>query len=199
MHANDESYRIARAMIECAAEYGYAQTEVADVVATAGVTRDRFHELFEDRLTCLLHAYESLLDTIFGRVSSAWTGSEGEHWQQRIRAALLALLNEFAAAPAGARFMLIEVPGAGPEARELYSQGVERFTAFFTEGFKASPAGPSLPKETPRIAAITTAAMILDEVNKGRTEELPSKLDAILFAAVVPFVGPMAAADPDAG
>src|ERR1700740_2583712 len=46
--------RLATAMIDCVADGGYRATRVADVIASAGVSRKTFYEHFDNKEDCLL-------------------------------------------------------------------------------------------------------------------------------------------------
>ena len=54
------------------ASKGYAATTVADLTKQAGVSRTTFYELFDDKEACFLTAYDSAVDILVRRISSAY-------------------------------------------------------------------------------------------------------------------------------
>ena len=90
--------RLLDAAAQVTAARGYEATTVADILAEAGVGRETFYELFEDRRACVLAAHRELLDDLVAHVRVAYEGP-GE-WVERCRATLRALLDWFAADPA---------------------------------------------------------------------------------------------------
>ena len=109
------------------AERGYEATTVADILADAGVGRESFYELFDDRRDCVLAAHQTLLDDLIEQVAAAYAGP-GE-WVERCRATLAALLDWFAADPPAGRFLMVEVAAVGPEFHERFEAGFDRFVA----------------------------------------------------------------------
>ena len=71
---------------------------------------------------------------------------------------------------------------------------MQRLTPFFDEGRDFAPGGRALPANTSRMAAGAVVGLISDELVAGRSDELPSLLSDVLFATLVPYLGPDAAA-----
>ncbi len=71
---------------------------------------------------------------------------------------------------------------------------MQRLTPFFDEGRDFAPGGRSLPANTSRMAAGAVVGLISDELVAGRADKLPSLLSDVLFATLVPYLGPDAAA-----
>src|ERR1700733_3989809 len=96
------------AMLRVAAERGYEATTVDAVVERAGVAAAEFDELFTGKEDCFLAAYDSALDLLVAQVSSAWESTAGAPWQERVTAALRALVDLFAAESDVARMAIVE-------------------------------------------------------------------------------------------
>jgi len=75
-----------------------------------------------------------------------------------------------------------------------YRAALQRMTPFFDEGRDFAPAGRSLPPNTSRMAIGAVVGLIADEIEAGRTEQLPERLPEVLLATLSPFLGPEAAA-----
>ena len=147
--------RILAAMTEVAAERGAGNVTVAHVVSRSGVSRRTFYELFDDRETCFLAAFDAAAQRIAARVLSAY-GSEtrphsktGPHsgtphsgghpkghtlwgagkqagWRDRIRRGLAELLEFLDEEPQVGRLCIVESLAAGPRALERRARASSR-------------------------------------------------------------------------
>jgi AcrR family transcriptional regulator len=190
--ARSQRDRLLEATMRIVADKGYAATTVADLTKQAGVSRTTFYELFADKEACFLAAYDHAVDVLVRRIASAYEAEE--RWPDRARAGLAALLETLAADPAQARLALVDVAAAGPAAQRRFRAAVQRLTPFFDEGRDFAPGGRSLPANTSRMAAGAVVGLISDELVAGRAEKLPSLLSDVLFATLVAYLGPDAAA-----
>jgi AcrR family transcriptional regulator len=169
---------------------GYEATTVADILAEAGVGRETFYEIFDDRRDCVLAAHQVLLDDLIAKVRGTYEGP-GE-WVERCRATLAVLLEWFAADPAAARFLLVELPAVGPEFHERFKAGFDRFVALIDSGLDANlPATDPLPATSLAVGA--ALSRVYGEVAAGRSEELPALLPQMTYEVLVPFLGEAAA------
>lgn len=190
--ARSQRERLLEAAIRVVAAKGYGSTTVADLTREAGVSRTTFYELFEDKGACFLAAYDNAVDALVRRVTAAYESEQ--RWPDRVRAGLEALLAALAEEPELARLALVDVGSAGPAAQRRYRAAVQRLTPLFDEGRDFATAGRSLPANTSRMAIGAVTGLISDEVVAGRAERLPSLLSDVLFATLVPYIGPNAAA-----
>ncbi len=184
--------RLLEATMKIVAEKGYGATTVADLTKEAGISRTTFYDLFDDKEACFLAAYDDAVDALVRRISTAYEGEE--RWPDRARAGLRTLLEELAAEPAQARLALVDVAAAGPAAQRRFRAAVQRLTPFFDEGRDFAPGGRNLPANTSRMAAGAVVGLVSDELVAGRSDKLPSLLSDVLFATLVPYLGPDAAA-----
>jgi AcrR family transcriptional regulator len=183
--------RLLAAVVRVTAAKGYEAVSVADILEQAGVGRQSFYELFNDKLDCLLAAHDLLVDDLEATAAVAFEGPQP--WPERVRTALAAILEWFAANPEAARVTLIELATAGPHARDRFRSGFHRFTTMLDEGLEErGGAAADLPNIT-SLAAGTALARIYEETAKGRTAELPELLPELTFELLVPFVGEKAA------
>jgi AcrR family transcriptional regulator len=190
--ARSQRDRLLEATMEVVAEKGYAATTVADLTKRAGVSRTTFYELFADKEACFLAAYDNAVDGLVRRISLAYEAED--RWPDRARAGLATLLEALAADPAQARLALIDVAAAGPAAQRRLRAAIQRLTPFFDEGRDFAPGGRNLPANASRMAAGAVVGLIADELVAGRAEKLPSLLSDVLFATLVAYLGPDAAA-----
>jgi len=165
---------------------------VADLTKEAGVSRTTFYELYEDKEACFLAAYDNAVEVLVRRVIAAYEAEQS--WPKRAVAGLAALLEVLAEEPALARLSLVDIGNAGPLAQRRYRAAIQRLTPLFDEGRDYASGGRNLPANTSRMAIGGVTGLISDELVAGRAEQLPGLLSDVLFATLVPYIGPDAAA-----
>lgn len=184
--------RLLEAAVRAVAAKGYGAVTVGDLTKQAGVSRTTFYELFDDKEACFLAAYDNAIDVLVRRVVAAYESAQD--WPERAAAGLAALLEALAAEPALARLSLVDIGSAGPLAQRRYRAAVQRLTPLFEEGRDFAPGGRNLPANTSRMAIGGVTGLIADELLADRAEQLPGLLSDVLFATLVPYLGPDAAA-----
>ncbi len=182
-------------MVRIAAAKGYEGTTVADVIEAAAVGRETFDGMFASKEACFLEAYDAVIDVLLAHVSTAFESTVGQPWPDRIAAALRALVDLLATEHDIARMAMVEVTAVGEDARIRYRAALGRFTYFLEEGRASSSQGDELPADTARFAIGGATSMIFDEVRAGRGPELRGILPDLLFAVLMPYLGPEAAED----
>ncbi|MFN8216202.1 MAG: TetR/AcrR family transcriptional regulator [Solirubrobacterales bacterium] len=175
--------RLLAAVVRVSAEKGYEATTVGDILAVAGVGRESFYELFDDKLACMRTAHALLVEDLEAQVRAAY--EVPGPWVDRVSAGLAAALGWFAADPAAGRFVMVEMSRVGPGARERLLAVFTRFTALLDAGFAATP---DLPRAA-RLALGGTVTRVYEAVVSDRTAELPGQLPELTFELLVPFVG----------
>jgi len=184
--------QILLAMVRVVGRQGYEATSVADVIAEAGTTRTTFYRNFTDKHDCFLAAYDALVDRVFARIVAECDGEQS--WLERVRKGLETLLDFFAEEPEMARTAVVEVAGAGAAAQQRHTDALARFTAYLDGGRDLHPEA-ELPEHISTMAAGAVSALIFDELVAERGAELPAQLPDLLFAMLVPYIGPAAAAE----
>lgn len=187
--------RVLEAMVKVAAAKGYEATTVADVVEFAAVSEETFYEMFNDKEACFLEAYDAVFDVLVAHVTAAFEAAADEPWPEQIAAGLGALVELLSIEADIARMAMVEVTAAGDDARERYRAALARFTPFLEEGRTYSGQGDELPADTARFAVGGATSMIFDEVRAGRGPELKRILPDLVFAVLMPYLGPEAAED----
>jgi AcrR family transcriptional regulator len=191
--ASPESRRqlILAAMIRVVGVKGYKETAVADVIEEAGTSRTTFYKYFDDKHDCFLAAYEMLVEQVFGEIVEQCDGNAT--WLSRMTTGLTTIVDRFAVDPALARTAVVEVAAAGADARQLHWNAVARFTEYLDAGRELA-GGRELPENISLMSAGAVSGLIFDELLAGRAGQLPDRLPDLLFAMLVPYVGPQAAA-----
>jgi AcrR family transcriptional regulator len=180
-------------MIRIAAEKGLQATTVDGVASAAGVGVDSFYEMFEDKEACFLEAYDAIFDVVVARMTASFEAASEESWPERVVAVLRALVELLSAEAAIARMAMVEVSAGGGIARARYRAALERFRPFLEEGRRYSPQGEDLPADTAAFAVGGATSMIFDEFRGGRGTELEKLLPQLVFAVLMPYLGPAVA------
>ena len=177
---------------ELAAE-GYEGLSIERALEEAGVSRAEFDPEFSSKDACLFAAYEQLTERVFARTSAECRPEAG--WPERVRGGLSSLLNAIAAQPEMARVATRLFPAIRPDAYDRYVTFLGAFVPYVREGREYSGVDEALPDEVELLAVGAAEAIIFGEVDAGRADSLPTMMPDILFAVLVPFMGPERAAE----
>jgi AcrR family transcriptional regulator len=189
--------RLIDAMAKTVAEKGYGAATVADVVATAGVSRKTFYEHFRDKEDCFLAAYDTGVEILMGELLAA-AEVEGS-WRERVRHGIRSYLETLAAEPAFARTFLIESMAAGPRTLERRAAVHARFAgliaALHAQARAELPELPAVPEPIFEAMVGGIDELASSRVRAGRTDELPELESVLVYFELSLLLGPEAAAD----
>jgi AcrR family transcriptional regulator len=190
--AGNETRRrqILEAMVQVVGREGYRATSVADVIEEADVSRTTFYNHFEDKHECFLAAYDLVVERLFAEVIAKCDPEQP--WLDRMRIGLATVVEIFALDPELARTAIVEVAAAGSDARQKHWDAITKFTGYLAEGEQLA-GGRELPGNIGLMAAGAVSGLIFEELLAGRAERLPDLLPDLLFARLVPYIGPGAA------
>jgi AcrR family transcriptional regulator len=110
----DQRLRIFMGMAEAMRAKGYVGTPVADIIKRAGVSRETFYQLYDDKLASFLAAFDLVGDVLLDRLRASTEGPSDP--LARFERAIATYLDTLASEPGYARLFLVEVYAAGPEA-----------------------------------------------------------------------------------
>lgn len=119
--------RLFAAIAAVVAEVGYGEATIAQIARSAGVSPKTFYEHFDDKLDCMLAAYDAFAAVLLQRIGSRLEPDAS--WAEFIGTALEIYLDTLEAEPAVARAFLVEIDSAGPQARERRRAAYEQFAA----------------------------------------------------------------------
>lgn len=127
--------RILAAIADTMAQKGYAATSVADIIRGAGVSRETFYQLYDNKLDAFMAAFDAVAEVVVETLA-ATDGPASPI--DRIEALIEAYLGLVAATPEWARLFLVEVHAAGPDAiarrAEIQERIVDAITAALDTG-----------------------------------------------------------------
>lgn len=189
--ARNQREEILAATILVIGRMGYRDATVDDVIAEAGIDRGAFDEHFTEMHDCFLAAYDVAIERLFARVDGNCDGRKD--WLHRVREGLAAIVDLFAVEPELARIAVVEVAVAGADARRRHWNAISRFTEYLVDGERLAK-GRELPASISLMSAGAVSGLIFEELLAGRPAELPALLPDLLFAVLVPYIGPRAAA-----
>lgn len=178
--------RLLAAVVRVMVEKGYESTTVGDILGEAGVGRESFYELFDDKLDCMLAAHKILIEDLEEKVREVYTGPGS--WVERIKQALATALDWFAADPEAAHFTLVAPGTVGLASRSIIQDEFGRFVKLFDEGRGEDDPQPELAQAS-GLAIGAAAARIYEEIVLGRAGDLPGLLPDLTYELLVPFLG----------
>jgi AcrR family transcriptional regulator len=177
--------RLVRAILECVAERGYADTTISDVVAKARVSRNAFYELFEDKADCYLAACDEqateMLDELYAFAAE-------ETWIDALREGMSAYIRWWQDRPGYTMAYLVELPSAGRRAFDqrdrVYARFEEMYKALAARARAEQPELPPLPPLAARWLVASVIEIVAQEVRAGRLDSLSELEDELLFLIV---------------
>jgi AcrR family transcriptional regulator len=183
--------RLLLAIGELLAEGGVEAATVGSISRRAGVSRRTFYEVFEDREACFLAAFDQAIERIAFEVAPAYAGART--WSARIRAGLLALLEQLDEHPGLARMCVIETLRAGPEVLERRRRVLAILTAAVDEGRAAcKPGGEPLPLTAEGVVG-GALSVVHARLLEGDGELLVGLANPLTGMILHPYLGAVAA------
>jgi AcrR family transcriptional regulator/DNA-binding MarR family transcriptional regulator len=184
--------RMLAAMVDVAAERGLTNATVAHVVARSGVSRRTFYEMFDDREDCFLAALEQAVALASEYVREAY--DPRLRWRDRVRAALVAVLEFLEDEPDMGRLCVVETLGAGPRVLERRRTIMDEFIAVVDEGRSEARSGASLPPLTAEgVVGGVLSVLHARLLNRRRRDPLLDLAGPLMGMIVLPYLGPAAA------
>lgn len=183
--------RLLAALVELAGEQGLEVANVGAICGRASVSRRTFYELFDDREACLLEALEQSVEQLAARMRQAQ--QEHERWQERIRASLCALLEQFDREPDLARLCVVETLRAGPAVTARRKRVLESLAAALDEGRAEAKRGGELPPLTAYGIVGGVLSVVHAQLLEDAHPPLVELANQLMAMVVHPYLGPAAA------
>ncbi len=183
--------RLLEAMLEELVEKGYGEVEVEGALERAHLPGEEWSALFVDKDACLVAAFDQLTEQLRAAIVEGCLA--GTDWPGRVAGGLRVLLVRLAGQAQMAEALARTFPSIGPAAQERYQAFVESLAPLLAEGREFSGIGEELPTEVELLAVGAAEAIVLEQIQSGRTAALAALGPEILFSVLVPFVGPVVA------
>jgi len=186
--------RLIVAMLNAAAELGYLETNVQDVIDRAGVSRPTFYEHFSNKEDCFLAAFDTSAKRLSKKVEVAVR--KGSTWRDRIRFGLETVLKFAVREPDTARTMVVEARAASATAVKRRVELLDEFARCLDE-----QARELLPEPTPQTPVTASGivggveSLLYSRLCKQEYDQLESLLPSLMYFVVLPYEGHEAAAE----
>ena len=179
--------RLLAAVVKVTVAKGYESTTVGDILGEAGVGRESFYELFDDKLACMLASHKILVDELEQRVREAYLGGRPLGGADAACASRRRSTGSRPIPTPPASCWSSSAPSGPPSGRPSRPSSRGRSPCWKRAGGEDGPE-PDLAQAY-SLAAGTILARIYEEIVLGRTAELPRLLPDLTYELLVPFVG----------
>jgi AcrR family transcriptional regulator len=174
--------RIFRALAELVGEDGWSAITVSRIAVRAGVSTRAFYEHFADKETCLIEAYDAMIDTAISHVSAP--GVDGDAWRRRLASTLERWLGLLAEHPNFTRIYAIEIWSASPATQQRARAGTRVLVDVLRSANRAACAeDPSVDQldddELQMLAGGVHRLAVLATID-GRIDQLREAVPAVL-------------------
>jgi len=182
--------RMLAAAVAVAAERGYAQMTVAQVIRRARVSRKTFYLVFRDREDCFAAAFDMAVARAAGAAEDGFRDEPG--WREGVRAGLAGALAFLDDEPGLARVCLVEVLCAGPRVLARRKELLAKLAAVLDNGRAVATLTP--PPLTAEATVGAVLAVLHARLLDGQEGHLSDLLGSLMSMIVLPYLGPEEAA-----
>ncbi len=184
--------RILTAVVELVAELGYRATTVTAIIKRAGVAKLKFYELFDSKQDAFLAALDAGLGEAGARVAAA--AEVGDSFAEQVNAGIAALLAFCAERPALARAAALEAPSLGPAAGDRRAAALAAFAPLLAGAREQGGGDAELPAGLEQTVLDGLYWLLYDALLTGKPKRIETLRPALVEFALLPFLGPLAAA-----
>lgn len=185
--ASEQRQRILAAVAELARDKGYTRTTVADLAATAGVTREAFYQQFRSKEDAFLATQAFGLETSVGATAGRFFSQAS--WQDRVWDGLEATLGYIAGQRSLVYVDLVEAYAAGSAAIRRSFENRMAYTLFLEEGYRLLPRSTDLPRLSSEGISGAIQELFRRQVVAGRGQDMLELLPLAAYVTLAPFIG----------
>jgi AcrR family transcriptional regulator/DNA-binding MarR family transcriptional regulator len=183
--------RLLRATATVVCEHGYAGMTATAVIASAGVSRKTFYDVFESAEDCYLAAFEDSLSQLAAVATPAY--ERGGSPSERVRAALVETLAFIEREPDTGGLALSYLVGRGPQVLEPRASVLAFLQRVVEEGDSEARARRKLSPLAAEMIVAGALAVIYRRW-QARPRDLSGLVNELMWMIVLPYVGPARAA-----
>lgn len=183
--------RIAAATISLIGSYGFGSISVEMICERARARRSQFDRCFAGLEDCFLTVHDELGAELCEMVAAS--ERDGASWHDRLWAAGWAAMRFFQDDPVRARFLIVEVNGAGAGAIERRDRILEGMAEIVDGGRDGGDEKGKVSRATAEILAGAIYGTIAARVEAGWLERGEDFLPELVYMAVMPYLGAEAA------
>ena len=177
--------RAIRAFAKLAAERGYPNVKIEDVVRLASMSTTTFYANFTGKDDLMAAAIDGACAQALAAVVPAFNRQTA--WPDAVRAGFGAFLDFMASRPALAQLVAVEVYAAGDAAIERRAAAIAPLGALIENNTTAWPMTPSVVFE---MLAGGIAHLLHDTLRREGPEALPGLAPLFTYLTLSPFLGP---------
>lgn len=185
--------RIVSATVALVGAYGYAETSVDQVCERARTRRSHFERCFAGKEDCFLCVHDEVAAELCERIAAAHGGASS--WHDSVWAAGWAAMRFFAEDPVRARFLIVEVNGAGTGAQLRRDRFLQRLADILDGGREELEKPGTVSRCTAEIVAGAIYGTVMSKIEAGCIERGEEFLPELVYMAVLPYLGSRAAED----
>jgi AcrR family transcriptional regulator len=187
--------RLLVAMLSAAADLGYLETNVQDVIDRAGVSRPTFYEHFSNKEDCFLAAFDTSAERLRKKVEAA-ARKGGEIWRDRVRYSLEAVLGFARREPDTARTMVVEARAASATAVRRRVELMDDFARCLeAQALDLLPDARPHTKVTASGVVGGVESLLYSRLCKQEYDQLETLLPSLMYFVVLPYEGHEAASE----
>ncbi len=187
--------RLIIAMLSAAADLGYLETNVQDVIDRAGVSRPTFYEHFSNKEDCFLAAFDTSAERLRKKIEAA-ARKGGAVWRDRVRFGLETLLRFAMREPNTARMMVVEARAASATAVRRRVELMDHFAECLdSQAHELLPARGSHTRLTASGIVGGVESVLYSRLCKQEFAQLESLLPSLMYFVVLPYEGHEAAVE----
>jgi AcrR family transcriptional regulator len=187
--------RLLVAMLNAAAELGYLETNVQDVIDRAGVSRPTFYEHFSNKEDCFLAAFDTSAERLRKKIDDA-ARKGGSSWRDRVRFGLEALLAFAAREPDTARTLVVEARAASATAVRRRVELLDHFASCLdSQARELLPGRASHTEMTASGIIGGVESLLYSRLCKQEYGQLEALLPSLMYFVVLPYEGHEAAGE----
>jgi AcrR family transcriptional regulator len=190
--AENQRERILAAVADVVSAASYGELTVEGIIVTAGISRRTFYEHFNNKDEAFLAAYDAITAQLVAEVLPAVDAADG--FAARVAAGLGTFLDFLAGEAAFARMCIVEVLAAGPDAIRRRNDTMRSFADLIDRNAQELLAGKVAPGLTAELIVGGIYEVVYTRVLRGEIHDLPALLPDLTYSALLPYLGPEAAA-----
>lgn len=176
--------RLLDALAEVIAEEGYLDTTVHKILKRAGISRRTFYEIFADKESCFMAAYQEAAEHVAALVQGACR--LGGTPEMRIENGLRAMLEFAEREPHVARMCIVEAMAAGEQARGRRAETMEQLTGLVADGIEERCENREEALLRARVFTGGVHEMVYDALARGRAEGISDMAEEVVASYLAP-------------
>lgn len=185
--------RIVAATVYLVGSRGYAPTSIETICEQARTRRSHFDRCFAGKEDCFLSVHDEVSAELCERVRAAHSAAAS--WHDRVWAAGWAAMRFFGEDPTRARFLVVEVNGAGNGAQSRRDQILQGLSDILDGGRGELEQPGKVSRCTAEIVAGAIYGTVTTKIEGGCIERGDDFLPELVYMAVMPYLGSRAAED----